>query len=333
MHNTRIILDVDTGTDDAMAIITAMCAFRERMMALTVTHGNRPLPNTTENTLRVLELMGGGVPVYAGMPEPMVQHLTPGRLLNQRHRARSPELIHSGNKLSVHEDYLDLPPATIRPEKQHAVSFLVETLREAKEKITVIAVGPASNIGMALQMDPSIAKNIEQLIIMGGGHVWFNATSAAEANFYWDPEAAHIMLRADCPKVIFPLDATTSILFDKDDGAKIQSLGSPWAKFYGDLVISWVDRMKLLGIDNRQDAGDNFGISMHDVFCVLYLIDPSFVLEIKRQNCDVDFGGNFSDGRLVVDTRPYMPLVDDTQIAYRLDKQKVFALLMKVLAK
>lgn len=333
MNHSKIILDVDTGTDDAMAIITAMCAFRDRILAITVTHGNRPLPNTTENTLRVVELMGGGVPVYSGMPGPIVQHLTPGRVLNQRHRVRDPEQIHSGNKLTVHENYIDLPASTIKAEEQHAVSFLVETLRKTKEKITIIAVGPASNIGMALQMDPSIAKNIEQIIIMGGGHDWFNITSAAEANFFWDPEAANIMLRADCPKVIFPLDATTSILFDKADGERIKSLGSPWAKFFGELVITWVDRMKLLGINNSQMDDGYFGIAMHDVFCVLYLLDDSFVLEMKQQNCDVDFGGNYSDGRLVVDTRPYVPVVDDTKIAYKLDKEKCFELLLKTLDK
>ena len=325
---SKIILDVDTGTDDAMAIITAMSALRERMLAITVTHGNRPLPNTLENTLRVVQLMGGGVPVYAGMSAPMVQHMAPGRLQNQRHQRYQQE--HGGKKLSVHDDYLDLPPATIKPQTQHAVSFLVETLRGAKEPITLVAVGPASNVGMAITMDPSIVKNIKQLVIMGGGHNSVNITSAAEANFFWDPEAAHIMVKAACPIVIFPLDATTSILFNKEDAGAIAALGSPGARFFGSLIDHWVDRLKLLGIRNRNDMND-FSIAMHDVFCILYLIDESFILEKKRQNCDVDFGGNFADGRLIVDTRIYSEPEGDVQIVYELDKARVLEMLSHIL--
>lgn len=332
MKNSKIILDVDTGTDDAMAIIAAMCALRERLVAITVTHGNQPLVNTLENTLRVVELMGGGVPVYAGMPGPMVQHLNPGRIMNQRAREQSEEDKRRRKNVTMHEEYLNLPKATIKPEKQHAVSFLVDALRKTKEKITVIAVGPASNVGMALQMDPGIAKNIEQIIVMGGGHALVNVTSAAEVNFYKDPEAAHIMVKAECPKVIFPLDATLSVLFDKEDAEQIRSIGNPGAKFFAELIATWVDRVKFLGIDRTGQDGST-GIAMHDVFCVLYLIDDSFVLDIKRQNCDVDFGSNFSDGRLVVDTRLYSAVVDDTQIAYRLDKKKILEMLVEILGR
>ena len=326
---SKIILDVDTGTDDAMAIITAMSALRERLLAITVTHGNRPLPNTLENTLRVVQLMGGGVPVYAGMPGPMVQHLAPGRLQNQRRQKYQQQ--HGGKQVAIHDDYLDLPAATITPQPQHAVSYLVETLRHTAEPISVVAVGPASNIGMALRMDPSIAKNIRRLIVMGGGHDAVNITSAAEANFYWDPEAAHIMLGADCPIVVFPLDATTSILFNKADAAQIAAVGTPGAEYFGSLIEHWTDRLKLLGIRNNMQNDDDYSIAMHDVFCVLYLIDDSFVLQKRRQNCDVDFGGNIADGRLVVDTRSYSEPQGDVQIVYQLDKQRVLQLLTELL--
>lgn len=326
---SKIILDVDTGTDDAMAIVTAMKAIPDRLMAITVTHGNRPLANTLENTLRVVQFMGGGVPVYAGMPGPLVQHLAPGRLQNQ-HRQRYQQ-EHGGKQVAIHEDYLDLPEAALAPEKQHAVSFLVDTLRNTAEKITIVAVGPASNIATALQMDPSIARNIKQLIVMGGGHDAVNITSAAEANFYWDPEAAHIMLHVDRPIVIFPLDATTSILFNKEDAQTIAAAGTEEARFIASLIIQWNDRLKLLGIRNNMSDDHDYSIAMHDVFCVLYLIDDSFVLEKRRQNCDVDIGGSVADGRLIVDTRSYSDPEGDIQIVYKLDKNRVLELLDKLL--
>ncbi|NLL92473.1 MAG: nucleoside hydrolase [Ruminococcaceae bacterium] len=329
MDNSKIILDVDTGTDDAMAIITAVCGLGDRLMAITVTHGNLPLKFTLENTLRVVELMGGKVPVYAGMPDPMVQKMSPGRTENQRKQKYRQE--HDGKQLAVHDDYLNLPKATIKAEKQHAVSFLVETLRETEEKITIVAVGPASNVGMALRMDPSIAKNIKQIIVMGGGHEAVNITSAAEANFFWDPEAAQIMIKADCPVVIFPLDATTSILFGKDDAKTIKSLDNPWSEFFGNLIEHWCDRLTLLGISNNMEDSTDNGIAMHDVFCILYLIDDSFIEVIKKQNCDVDFGGSFCDGRLVVDTRSYTEPEGDIKVVYKLNKKRVLELLLEIL--
>lgn len=326
---SKIILDVDTGTDDAMAIILAMRALKDRLMAITVTHGNQPLPNTLENTLRVVELMGGGVPVYGGMGCPMVQDLMPGRFGYQRHQGYTRKI--DGEEVSIHDPYLPLPPATIKAERQHAVSFLVETLRETEEPITIVAVGPASNIGMALRMDPSIAKNIRRIVIMGGGDRDVNITSASEMNFYKDPEAAHIMVHAACPIVIFPLDATTSIVFREEDAARIKALGNPWSEFYADLLIHFIERLRLLGIAYKDDPND-FAMAMHDAFCILYLIDPSFVLDLRRRNVDVDFGGNFCDGRMVVESRVYMPLEGDVQVAYRLDKEKVLKMLLDILA-
>lgn len=328
MDNSKIILDVDTGTDDAMAIIIAMRVLRERLMAITVTHGNQPLPYTLENTLRVVELMGGGIPVYAGCADPMVQKLMPGRMINQRPQGYTQVI--DGEELSVHDQYLPLPKATIKPEKQHAVSFLVETLRDAKEPITLIAVGPATNVGMALRMDPSIAKNIKQLIVMGGGMDDVNITSAAEFNFYFDPEAAQIMLKAECPIVIFPLDATTSVMFTKADAEKIRALGNPWSEFYAGLILHFLERLKVLGIALTDDP-EFFGCTMHDAFCVLYLLDPSFIKDIRRKNVDVDYGGSFCDGRLVVDNRVYKKLVGDVQVAYELDKDKIMKMLLEVL--
>ncbi len=130
---SKIILDVDTGTDDAMAIITAIRAFRDRILAITVTHGNRPLDNTLENTLRVVQFMGEEIPVYAGMPGPIVQQLSPGRLENQRRQNYSQE--HNGQLYAVHDDFLVLPQATLAPQSEHAVSYLGSAERLTKPGI------------------------------------------------------------------------------------------------------------------------------------------------------------------------------------------------------
>lgn len=166
MGKKKVILDVDTGTDDAVAILCAAASEAFDLIGVTVTCGNLPLANTVENTLRVLALSGGDIPVYAGCSLPMVRTLMPGRAHDVRLQTVS--TIVDGEQISIHEPSFPLPPSPYAVRKAHACSFLVDTLRNAGEKITIIGVAPLTNIAVALRMDPSIASNIEEIVIMGG---------------------------------------------------------------------------------------------------------------------------------------------------------------------
>ena len=160
LNRKKVILDVDTGSDDAVAIMLAIRSEELEILGITVTWGNRPVDNCVENTLRVLDLMGRDIPVYKGCPQPMVRYLT-----RQRNAALDKDGISAnigGQEVTVHPAYLDLPPAVLRAQESHACTFLVETLRNAKEKVTLIPVGPLTNIGMALRMAPEIKENIEE---------------------------------------------------------------------------------------------------------------------------------------------------------------------------
>lgn len=324
----KIILDVDTGTDDAMAILVAELSNDIDLTALTVVHGNQPLPNTLENTLRVVDLLGAKTPVYGGCPSPMVQEMSPGRMSNVRIQEFYKEI--DGKFISIHDEYLPLPVSTSKPQKMHAVSFLIETLRNATEPITIVAVGPATNVGMALRMDPDIAKNIEEIVVMGGGVHAVNRTSDAEMNFYMDPEAAQLMIKANCKITILPLDATTSALFTKSDAEKIIALNTPAAEFFGELIIHFIERLALLGISNNDNPEDH-SIAIHDALCILYLIDPTIITDLRHETCDVDFGGGFADGQLIVDSRSYVAKKEKTYVAYKVDKEKVMNMLLNIL--
>jgi len=329
MSKRKIILDVDTGTDDAMAIITALLSKQLDVLAITVVHGNQFLQYTVENTCRVVELLKSEVPIYAGCPDPMVQTMSEGRMKNQR--TQTIKAIINGEEVSIHDRYLDLPEATIKPQKEHAVSFIVNTLRNTKEKLTVVAVGPMTNIGMALRMDPSIANNIEEMVIMGGGVQSVNRTSAAEMNFYLDPEAAQIMIKANCKITLFPLDATTSALFSYSDAQQLIDLNNPVAKFFGELITHFIDRITLLGISMVEDPHCH-DVAIHDVLCILYLLNPNIVLKMKKERCDVDFAGGIADGQLIIDTRSYWPKDRETYVAYKIDKALVLSMLKDILA-
>lgn len=319
----KIILDVDTGTDDAMAILLAERIDAIDLTALTVTHGNQPLACTLENTLRVTELLGRDIPVYAGCPEPMVQLMAPGRRHNQV--LQTVVKVIDGKEVHIHDPYLPLPPATRKPRDMHAVSYLVETLRGSDQKITLVSVGPPTNIGMALRMAPDIARYLDEIVVMGGGVDMGNRTSAAEMNFYMDPEASQLLVKADTKVTLFPLNATMSALFTKQDGEAIIALGNPVARFFGQLITGFVDRCALL------DIGAD-GVAIHDALCILYLVDPAIVTDLRHENCDVDFGGGIADGALIVDARGYMPKTRETYIAYRVDKDRVMRHLLNILA-
>ena len=106
-----------------------------------------------------------------------------------------------------HED-LELPPATRKPGDLPAAMFIVDAVKKADSKVTLLPVGPMTNIALALKLDPTIVDNIEEIIFMGGGHAVFNRTSAAESNIWLDPEAAEIMLQSGVKMTMVPLDAT-----------------------------------------------------------------------------------------------------------------------------
>ena len=208
MDNRRkVILDVDTGSDDAVAIMLAACAPELEVLGICSVAGNLPIDNTTENTLRVVQMLGMDIPVYRGASGPLVAGLNP--LRQGMAPTKKPDIVESdGEMVQMHNEYLDLPAATIKTQDLPAAMFIVDTVRKSKEKVTLLPVGPLTNIALALKLDPTIVNNIDEIIIMGGGHAVFNTTSAAEFNIWFDPEAAEIVLQSGANITLLPLDAT-----------------------------------------------------------------------------------------------------------------------------
>ena len=148
MEKKKIILDVDTGSDDAIAIMTAVKAKELDVLAITTVNGNRPVPNTTENTLRVIDLLESKIPVYRGCEEPLVAGLIPER---QRYRRTKDTVEVEGKTVTYHHEYLDeLPPAKSKEQNISAVRFLIDKLLNSDGDITIIAVGPLTNIATAM---------------------------------------------------------------------------------------------------------------------------------------------------------------------------------------
>lgn len=190
----HVIIDTDPGQDDAFAILLALASPELNVLGLTTVAGNMGLDQTTDNARRIVELAGrADVAVHAGCARPLLRGPRP-----------VPE-IHGDTGI----DGWDWAPARRGPEQGHAVDFLIETVRTHAAKVCLIALGPQTNVAMALRMAPDIADNIERIVFMGGGFFeGGNMTPAAEYNILVDPEAARIVLRSGVPITAVPLDCT-----------------------------------------------------------------------------------------------------------------------------
>lgn len=340
MAKEKFILDCDPGSDDAIAIMLALYSEKLQLKAITTVNGNRIVPKTTENALRVVEFLGADVPVYRGCENPIICNQIPTRKPNL------PRVTLN----DCHGDFLPMPEATIKPQPEHAVFFLVKAFMEATEPLTLVATGPLTNVAMALRIEPRLEEKIKKMVIMGGGHTGCNASAAAEFNFYADPEAAKIVMDSKIPKVILPLGATWRACITDEECEQLRALGTPAAEKAATLQMLRINNLKVNDVspenyELRHTAGtvgekvlyryDNHMAPIHDALAVAYLIDPSVITELADANVDIDISGGICDGRMVADfhntKKGAAPVT--AKVALNADAKKFVALLMHNLGK
>jgi inosine-uridine nucleoside N-ribohydrolase len=282
---TKVILDVDTGTDDAVALMLAALHPDIELVAATTVTGNVPLEMTTENTLRVLDNIGVDVPVYRGLGQPLVRADFP-----------VPRDQPAPGKTHVHGDYLDIPPATSKAQDTSAVEFLVETYRAATDEIVLVPTGPLTNIAAALLLEPRLAELIPHMMIMGGAHHTGNITPTAEFNVWADPEAARVVLASGVRRItLVPLDATHKALVSLDDCRAFRELGTP----AGTATATFVER-RIRGYDEGQPMSRTGSAPVHDALCIAALVDPD-IITTRHLYVDVEVHGELTVGMTVVD--------------------------------
>lgn len=318
----KVILDVDTGSDDAIAIMTAILSPDLDVLGICTVNGNRSIEHTTENTLRVVEHIGSSVPVFKGCALPLVVSLTRGR------RECVPFTGQKNKLEDVHGDYLPLPAASIKPQNECAVSWLVHTLMESDRDISLIAVGPLTNLAAAMRIQPEITEQIETLYIMGGGWHEQNITPAAEFNFWIDPEAAKIVLNSGCHIVLVPLDATHAGAISIKDAQALQDMTSPAAKLSAVLI-----EKRLTGYNNWQPMKDQDTVPIHDALAVCAAIDPQVLQDVRFLHVDVDISGGLCDGQSVCDVEHKDKETEpNVHIALNADSGRFSGLLRNILA-
>jgi len=253
MPKTRIIIDTDPGQDDAVAILLAL-AEREvlDLVGITTVAGNVPLPLTTTNALRILELaQRDDVPVFPGASQPLLRAL------------RTAEYVCGADGL----EGAGLPLPRRAAQDRHAVAFLIDTLRAADERtVTLCPIGPLTNIALAFAQEPELASKVERIVVMGGARDLGNITPAAEFNFFVDPHAAAMVLRLPVPIVMFGLHATHQAIATAERVGRIAALGTPVAH----AVHGMLRR-------ERPGSSDRYGVPghpLHDVCAIAYLLWP-----------------------------------------------------------
>lgn len=318
----KIILDVDTGTDDAVAIMTALRSKDLEVVGIMSVNGNRGIDFTTENTLRVVEYMESKVPVLRGCSLPMVSTLTPGRRDNIPYKG--PE----DPQDNVHGDYIEqLAPATIKEGREHAVFWLIDTLMKSDGDITLVPVGPLTNIGMALRIEPAIAGKIKQIVIMGGGYREVNITPTAEFNFWVDPEAAKIVLDSGCDITIVPLDATHAAALSVETAEKLREKGTKAGSLTADIIIH-----RHNGYKHWQPMGDINTVPIHDALAVCAVINPDVLKDVTETYADMDISGGAADGMSIFDLdERYKGRKKNVKVALSADRELFTDMLLNIL--
>ncbi len=291
----KVILDVDTGTDDSIAIGLALNNPNFEILGITVTWGNQKVEDCTKNTLKVCHYFGrDDVKVYMG------EH-------HQLDTAKRAEVVkvnpdgpifyvdENGVEHNLHPKSFNLPEPLHGPEEKDAVSFVIDTLMNSDEKITIIPVGPTTNIGTAFKKCPEIKEHIEEIVFMGGSVGMGNVSPTAEANFYNDPDSVHAIMQSGVKCTLLPLNATHAAALPMSDADEFEKNGSKGLKLLADVMRIRADVSKHLGWH------DGTHEIIHDALAVAYLIDPSVVDKMERHKVDIDTSASIKYGTLILD--------------------------------
>jgi inosine-uridine nucleoside N-ribohydrolase len=300
MTRPAIVLDCDPGHDDAVAILAA--SKYADLVALTTVCGNSSLDNTTRNALAVLEIAGIDVEVHRGAATPLVTEF------------RDAAHIHGASGLGGVE-----PTTTREPASDDASGYLLDLTR-TRDDIELVAVGPLTNVALAIRRDPGFVSRLAGLTIMGGGAGMGNVTATAEFNIWCDPEAAAVVFESGVNVRMVPLNLTTRVLIDGGHVAQLRTAATPTSSFIADLLDFYMARQREWGSEN--------GGAVHDACAVLSVTHPE-LFDLVERRVDIELAGVHTRGMTVVDERASTPVKPrNARVAYEARAAEVLALIV-----
>jgi inosine-uridine nucleoside N-ribohydrolase len=270
----RVIIDTDPGADDAMAIILALNSPEFKVEALTVVPGNVDGRQGLENALKIVSLAGRcDVTVAAGAQHPLNQKLI------------TAQFWHGKNGLAN----VELPASKCQADPRFGPDLIIEMVHKYPHEITLIPIGPLTNIALAVSKDPTIAALVHNIVIMGGSITGGNVNGAAEANIYNDPEAAQIVFNAGWMVTMVGSDVGERTLITRKYLAELQSSHGPQSDFIAKLADFYLTRSEKSGYS---------GAAMYDPLAVGIALDPTLGT-LREMHVDVETKGEFTRGETV----------------------------------
>jgi inosine-uridine nucleoside N-ribohydrolase len=280
---SRVIIDTDPGVDDALALLLAMRSAELKIEGITAVAGNVPLELTLPNALRMVEISGRPeIPVAAGAKGPLLRRLV------------TATYAHGENGLGG----AVFPEPKLKPVAQPAAEFIREMVHQYPGAITLITIGPLTNIAAALNSDAALAEMIRGLVMMGGSLSGGNITPAAEFNIYVDPEAARIVFQSGIPITMVGLDVTRKTSLTDDHVRELESAQNPVSQAAATIARN--------ALNHNRERGFLVGPNMHDSLAVAGFLDPS-ILQFEDYYVDVETSGELTAG----ETLGYSPNAGD----------------------
>ncbi|XP_020548649.1 probable uridine nucleosidase 2 isoform X2 [Sesamum indicum] len=257
----KIIIDTDPGVDDAMAIFLALQSPEVEVIGLTTIYGNVYTTLATRNALHLLEIAGRtDIPVAEG------SHLT----ITKGTKLRIADFVHGTDGLGNQ----NFPPPKGKAIEQSAVDFLIQQTSLYPGKVTVVALGPLTNIALAIQADPAFIKNVGQIVLLGGAFsVNGNVNPAAEANIFGDPDAADIVFTSGADILAIGINITHQVILTDADRDKLAESSGKFAQYL----------CKILDVyfSYHHDAYSTKGVYLHDPTTILAAVDPSLITYVE----------------------------------------------------
>lgn len=272
MTKKQIIIDTDPGIDDAVALAIALFSNELEVKLITTVAGNVGLDYVTQNALKLLEFFGKDIPVAKGLDAPLIREM------------KDASQVHGETGM---EGYDFKEPTNQLLLKEHAINAMRETILNSKELITILAIGPLTNIAMLLKMYPETKAQIKEIIFMGGSLTRGNSSVMSEFNIDFDPEAAKIVFDSGVPIVMVGLDIGLKVLIFPEESQKIKAMNKVGEMFY--------DLFK------RYRGGSmETGLTMYDSTAIAYLLRPD-LFEVTKSFLDVELNGKYTTGTTIVD--------------------------------
>ena len=303
-----LLIDTDPGVDDALALLMAFNDPRHEVVGLTIAAGNVGLEHTVRNALKLCEVARSDAPVFAGAPAPLL------------HPARDAAYVHGRDGFGD----TGYSPVARNAEAEHAALAILRLSHAHAGRLLLVALGPLTNLALALRLDPTLPQRIARLVVMGGavtGHG--NITAAAEFNVYFDPEAAHIVFGAFPRTELVDWEAVMAHGFPHEAFERWLQAPSPRAEFY-----------EAISRRTREWAFDRRGDHWHsaDALAMAVALEPAGVHEVAERPLAVELAGGHTRGATVVDWRREEGRPDNVAILQRYDQGRFEAMLEAALA-